>query len=339
LLLAFREDTLASGVASNCVILKDSASTGRARSHCAITYRGVPEYQKHRSRRANLRKRAETLTTEINATNYVNAFARTKPSEAEIRVLANGDNDSANNTDDVDASAHNSPNDWMRPTATTSRTPTSGSHGSPGSTALSTPVRFSPSLTDFSADNSSTADESAVAMATVDWPTPLRASLSSVREESEPDSEPENDVNTQPAVTNTSSRRPDPAVTLGGTPGVDASTSNTTVFQVPVFDISSVPQSPMESTSPITTTESEGEPPQPLQRTIRLHRPASGGGYGIRFGGAENEHEAATRGRGVFVMGVVSGSVASSHEEIESGMQVHAAAAATLFYVCSPIIC
>ena len=97
LLLAFREDTLSSGLASSCVVLKDSESAARARYHCAVTYRGIDEFNTHRSRRANLRKRAEALTTEINATNYINALGKTKPSETDLRVLANGDdnNDAA----------------------------------------------------------------------------------------------------------------------------------------------------------------------------------------------------------------------------------------------------
>jgi hypothetical protein len=44
--------------------------------------------------------------------------------------------------------------------------------------------------------------------------------------------------------------------------------------------------------------------------------------YGLKLGGPNDEKEAAVKGRGIFVLGVVGGSAAASHPEIQIGMQI-----------------
>eukprot|EP00036_Acanthoecidae_sp_10tr_P012573 CAMPEP_0206291734 /NCGR_PEP_ID=MMETSP0106_2-20121207/3270_1 /ASSEMBLY_ACC=CAM_ASM_000206 /TAXON_ID=81532 /ORGANISM="Acanthoeca-like sp., Strain 10tr" /LENGTH=1320 /DNA_ID=CAMNT_0053722299 /DNA_START=31 /DNA_END=3990 /DNA_ORIENTATION=- len=74
LLMAFREDTLTSASAAiNCVVMKE-IGTSKNTFVCALSYRSLADFHSHSSRRANLCKRATTLTTEILKVNYANGI-------------------------------------------------------------------------------------------------------------------------------------------------------------------------------------------------------------------------------------------------------------------------
>eukprot|EP00035_Acanthoeca_spectabilis_P030059 m.7658 g.7658 ORF g.7658 m.7658 type:complete len:2009 (-) comp3982_c0_seq1:1786-7812(-) len=93
LLMAFREDVLSTpATCINCVVLSVRATSAKNSFICALTYRSVAEYQQHASRRANLCKRADVLTTKITPSNYTNAVSSGELSSSDQLALKLADN-------------------------------------------------------------------------------------------------------------------------------------------------------------------------------------------------------------------------------------------------------